>query len=105
MFLISRQFPPAVDKPLMNDNYISEETMLIIEGFFENGIFVPEKPMANIKGRQRAVLNIEDTGQDENQNRINAWREFSHIISTSNEILEGEPEKINFRSPDELQAL
>ena len=87
------------------NNNIKEGKMLIIEGFFENGVFVPEKPLTNIKGRQRAVLNIDETGQDEKQDRINAWREFSRAIRTSNEILEGEPERIRFRTPDELQAL
>ena len=87
------------------NNNIKEDKMLIIEGFFENGVFVPEKPLTNIKGRQRAVLNIDETGRDEKQDRINAWREFSRVIRTSNEILEGEPERIRFRTPDELQAL
>jgi len=32
--------------------------MLVINGFFENGVFVPEKPLTDIKGRQKAVLNI-----------------------------------------------
>ena len=76
--------------------------MLVVNGFFENGVFVPEKPLANIKGRQRAVLNIEETG---NTNRIKAWQEFSHAIRTSNEILEGEPQRIRFRTPQEIEAL
>ena len=33
--------------------------MLVINGFFENGVFVPEKPLTDIKGRQKAVLSIE----------------------------------------------
>ena len=70
--------------------------MLVVNGFFENGVFVPEKPLANIKGRQRAVLNIEETGKDDKQNRLKAWQEFSHAIRTSDEILEGEPQRIRF---------
>ena len=79
--------------------------MLVVNGFFENGVFVPEKPLANIKGRQRAVLNIEETGKDDKQNRLRAWKEFSHAIKTSDEILEGEPQKIRFRTSQEVEAL
>jgi hypothetical protein len=79
--------------------------MLVVNGFFENGVFIPEKPLANIKGRQRAVLNIEETGKDDKQNRLKAWQEFSHAIRTSNEILEGEPQRIRFRTLQEIEAL
>ena len=79
--------------------------MLVINGFFENGVFIPEKPLVNIKGRQRAVLNIDETDKDEKQRRLNAWREFSRTIRASDEILEGEPERIRFRTPEEVEAL
>jgi hypothetical protein len=79
--------------------------MLVVNGFFENGVFVPEKPLANIKGRQKAVLNIEEAGKDNKQNRLRAWQEFSHAIRTSDEILEGEPQRIRFRTPQEIEAL
>jgi hypothetical protein len=79
--------------------------MLVVNGFFENGVFVPEKPLANIKGRQRAVLNIDETDRNEKQERLNAWQEFSRVIRTSNEPLEGEPQRIRFRTPEEIEAL
>jgi len=79
--------------------------MLVVNGFFENGVFVPEKPLATIKGRQRAVLNIEETDKDDKQNRLKAWQEFSHAIRTSDEILEGEPQRIRFRTPQEIDTL
>jgi hypothetical protein len=79
--------------------------MLVVNGFFENGVFVPEKPLSNIKGRQKAVLNIEETSNDDKQNRLKAWQEFSHAIRTSDEILEGEPQRIRFRTLQEIEAL
>ena len=79
--------------------------MLVVNGFFENGVFVPEKPLANIKGRQRAILNIDEPGIDEKQERLNAWQEFSRAIRASDEVLEGEPERIRFRTPEEIEAL
>ena len=79
--------------------------MLVVNGFLENGVFVPEKPLVNIKGRQRAVLNIDETGKNEKQQRINAWREFSRSIRADDEVLEGEPERIRFRTSEEIEAL
>jgi hypothetical protein len=66
--------------------------MLVVNGILENGVFIPEKTLANIKGRQRAVLSINQTSADEKQERLSAWREFSRAIKTSTEVLEGEPE-------------
>jgi hypothetical protein len=79
--------------------------MLVVNGFFENGVFVPEKPLANIKGRQKAVLNIGEIGKDEKQERLCAWREFSRAIRASDEELNGEPERIRFRTMEEVEAL
>ena len=33
--------------------------MLVVNGFLENGVFIPEKPLSDIRGRQKAVLNID----------------------------------------------
>jgi hypothetical protein len=77
--------------------------MLVVNGFFENGVFVPEKPPANIKGRQKAVLRIID--EDDKQQRLNAWREFSLAIKASDEVLEGEPDRIRFRTAEEIADL
>jgi predicted transcriptional regulator len=41
--------------------------MLVIDGIFENGVFIPEKPLSHIKGRQKARLSIEETGKDQTQ--------------------------------------
>jgi len=79
--------------------------LLIIEGFLENGVFIPNKPLAAIKGRQRAVLNIDETDKDGKEKRLGAWQEFSRAIRASDEALEGEPEKIRFKTIEEIEAL
>jgi hypothetical protein len=45
--------------------------MLVVNGFFENGVFVPEKPLTafTVKGRQRAVLNIDNTVETMEESR------------------------------------
>ena len=77
--------------------------MLVVNGFFESGVFVPERPLANIKGRQRASLYI--VQENENDVRLKAWKEFSLSIKTSNEELEGEPVRLRFKNPEEINDL
>ena len=93
--------------------------MLIVDGFLENGVFIPNKPLADIKGRQYATLTIvepqlspkgvdsENRGSPleneeiDQQERITAWRQFGEAIINSNEELAGEPERLKFRTIDE----
>ncbi|MDR2542290.1 MAG: hypothetical protein LBC80_02430 [Treponema sp.] len=63
--------------------------MLIVEGFLENGVFIPNKPLANVQGRQHATLTITEDTEKERQERITAWRQFGEAIKNSDEILEG----------------
>jgi len=77
--------------------------MLVVNGFFENGVFIPDKPLTGIEGRQKAVLQIID--ENEKQERLTAWKEFSKIIRESDEVLEGEPERIRFKSPEASASL
>jgi len=59
--------------------------MLIVDGFFENGVFVPEKPLTNITGRQRAVLNIDtesETDEEKQAKREKAFEYFSQYRGT-----------------------
>ena len=71
--------------------------MLVVEGFFENGVFVPQKPLVNIKGRQNATLTIAEDEEKERLERITAWRQFGEAVLNSDEALEGEPERFRFR--------
>jgi predicted DNA-binding antitoxin AbrB/MazE fold protein len=59
--------------------------MLIVDGFFENGVFVPEKPLTNITGRQKAVLNIDtesETDEEKQAKREKAFEHFSQYRGT-----------------------
>jgi hypothetical protein len=53
--------------------------MLIVDGFFENGVFVPEKPLTAITGRQRAVLNIDNTTETDEEKRAKGQKAFEHF--------------------------
>ena len=75
--------------------------MLVVEGFLENGVFIPNRPLTDVKGRQYATLTITENEEKERQERITAWRQFGEAIISSNEALEGEPERFRFRTPEE----
>ena len=72
--------------------------MLVVEGFFENGVFVPQKPLVDIKGRLNATLTITEDEEKERQERVTAWRQFGEAVLNSDEVLEGEPERFRFRT-------
>jgi hypothetical protein len=71
--------------------------MLIVDGFFENGVFTPNKMLADVKGRQYATLTIVENEENERQERITAWQRFGEAVINSDEELEGEPERFRFR--------
>jgi hypothetical protein len=76
--------------------------MLVVEGFFENGVFVPNKPLVDVKGRQSATLTITGDEEKERHERITAWRQFGEAVLNSDEVLEGEPERFKFRPLEEI---
>ena len=75
--------------------------MLVVNGFLENGVFIPSKPLFNIKGRQNATLTITLNEEIEQQERIIAWRQFGEAVINSNEELDGEPERLKLRNLEE----
>jgi len=74
--------------------------MLVVNGYLENGVFIPEISLPNIKGRQKAVLNIVE---NERQKMHEAWREFSRTIRACNEELEGKPVRLRFKTPEDIE--
>jgi hypothetical protein len=81
--------------------------LLVISGFFENGVFTPNNPVISVKGRWEATLTInEDIMEQERRERIKRWGEIKKMLADSgDETLEGEPERIHLRTPDEIEAL
>ena len=80
--------------------------MLVVDGYFENGVFTPNKPVVNINGRQEATLTIKESDIQEQQERIKRWGEIKKMLADSDdELLEGEPERVRFMTPEEIDAL
>ena len=53
--------------------------MLVVDGFFENGVFVPEKPVTAIAGRQKAVLSIDNTDETDEEKRVKRQKAYQHF--------------------------
>ena len=80
--------------------------MLVIQGFFENGVFTPSKPVYSVKGRQEATLTIQEPEEHrEKQERIKIWNEILEDLENCKEELEGEPERIHLKTPEEIDLL
>ena len=76
--------------------------MLIIDGFLENGVFIPNKPIVDVKGRQSATLTVSNNDEIDRQEQILAWKQFGEAVLNSDEELEGNPERIKFRDIEEV---
>jgi len=76
--------------------------MLIVDGFLENGVFIPNKPIIDVKGRQSATLTISTNDEIDRQDQIFAWKQFGEAILNSNEELVGIPERIKFKDIEEI---
>ena len=85
--------------------------MLVIQGFFENGVFTPNEPALSVKGRHEATLTIQDPQEqdpieeNETQEQIRKWTEILEDLRNCEEELTGEPERIHFRTPEEIDKL
>jgi hypothetical protein len=80
--------------------------MLVVDGYFENGTFTPNRPVVNVNGRQEATLTIKESDARERQERIKTWGEIKRMLADSDdELLEGEPERIRFMTPEKIDAL
>jgi len=83
-----RRQPSALLASLERNNDQGEVKMLVVDGFFENGVFVPEKPLADIKGRQKAVLRIDLEEEPDIQQRIAVAERLVGIASKNAMTLE-----------------
>jgi hypothetical protein len=84
--------------------------MLVIEGYFEQGRFVPNHPVVlPEKTKALMILDKQEEHKTEDvtkkQERITKWREFGEAILNCNEVLTGAPQRLKFRTPEEIASL
>jgi hypothetical protein len=81
--------------------------MLALQGYFQSGRFITDTPV-QIPERKKAIVTVLDEDIDEAKEQKAyqmLWDEIIDEIESSDEVLEGEPERLRFRSPEETEAL
>jgi hypothetical protein len=81
--------------------------MLAFQGYFQSGRFVTDNPV-QIPERKKTIVTVLDEGIDEDRERKayqRLWDEIIDEIENSDETLEGEPERLRFRNPEETELL
>ena len=81
--------------------------LLTFRGYFESGRFVSDTPIQIPEGRKTIITVLDEKIDKENErvNYIAYWNKIIEDIQNSDEELEGEPERIRFKTPEEFVAL
>ena len=80
--------------------------LLVLEGYFEEGRFITDTPYIP-EGKKTIVTVLDETVDRDTEQKSykKLWDEIIDAIETSDEVLEGEPERLCFRTPEETEAL
>ena len=81
--------------------------LLTFQGFFKDGRFVADTPVQIPEGRKTIVTVLDEVVDEsaEEERRIKLWNKIIEEIKNSDEILVGEPERMHFRTPEEIDKL
>jgi glycerol-3-phosphate cytidylyltransferase-like family protein len=81
--------------------------LLTVQGYFERGHFVADTPVQIPERRKTIVTVLDEKVEKENDGEkyIDYWNKIIEDIQNCDEVLEGEPERIRFRTPEEIDAL
>ena len=85
-----------------------EEYMTVVaQSYFESGRFIADTPIQIPEGKKVIVTVLDEEVDKENRqkNYIAYWDKIIEDIQNSDEILEGEPERVCFRTAEEIDAL
>ena len=81
--------------------------LLTFQGYFEAGQFVTDTPVRIPEGR-KTIITVLDEKVDkanERKNYVTYWNRIIEDIQNSDEVLEGDPEQIHFKTPEEIDAV
>ena len=81
--------------------------LLAIEGYFEAGRFIADTPVPIPEGKKTIVTILDEAVDKDKEQKAykKLWDEIIHEIENSGEVLEGEPERLRFRTPEETEVL
>ena len=77
--------------------------MLVVTGIFDKERFIPDTPVS-IPQKKRVVVTIEEETVEEALPEM-SWREIGEAIQNCDEELPGWPTPVQFRTPEEMEAL
>jgi hypothetical protein len=81
--------------------------LLTVQGYFEAGRFIADTAI-QIPERRKTIVTVldEEMGQDrELTARKKLWSEIIKDLRNCDEALEGIPEQLRFKTPEEIDAL
>jgi hypothetical protein len=80
---------------------------LTFQGYFEEGQFIANTPIPIPEGRKTIITVLDETidKRNERENYIAYWNKIIEDIQNCDEVLEGEPERVHFKSPEDIDAL
>jgi hypothetical protein len=81
--------------------------MLALQGYFQSGRFVTDTPV-QIPERKKTIVTVLDEDIDEEKEQEahkKLWDEIIAELQSCDEVLEGEPERLRFRGPEETETL
>ena len=81
--------------------------LLTVQGYFEAGQFIADTPIQIPEGRKTIVTVLDEKVEKDRKLAAHKklWREIIEDLQNCDEVLEGEPERIRFRTPEEIDAL
>ena len=81
--------------------------LLTVQGYFEAGRFIADMPIQIPEGRKTIVTVLDEKANKEKEREQHRayWHKIIEDIQNCDEVLEGEPEPIRFRTPEEIDAL
>jgi hypothetical protein len=81
--------------------------LLTIQGYFEAGQFIADTPIQIPEGRKIIVTVLDEKVSKENEREhyIAYWNKIIEDIQNSDETLEGAPERIRFKTPEQIDTL
>ena len=81
--------------------------LLTVQGYFEAGQFIADTPIQIPEGRKTIVTVLDEkANKKKDREEYKAyWNKIIEDIQNCDEVLEGEPERIRFRTPEEIDAL
>jgi predicted DNA-binding antitoxin AbrB/MazE fold protein len=81
--------------------------LLAIEGYFEEGRFIADTPVSIPEGKKTIVTVLDEAVNKNKEQKAykKLWDEIIDEIENSDEVLEGEPERLHFRTPEETEVL